>query len=92
MDIEELVWDARAARNHAYVPLSKFKVGTVVLNSREDIFEGCDNEYLIPVLGVCAERNAINHAIIHGATDIVAVAVVYRLQSWAKNRWFKFFL
>ena len=31
---------------------------------------------LIPVLGVCAERNAMNHAIIHGETDFLAVAVV----------------
>ena len=80
-EADQLVLTALDALKNASVPLSRFRVGAAVLTQRGRIFEGCNTESLIPVLGVCAERNAMNHALIHGETGILAVAVVSDLHS-----------
>jgi cytidine deaminase len=80
-EADQLVLTAQDALKNASVPLSRFRVGAAVLTQRCRIFEGCNTESLIPVLGVCAERNAINHALIHGETGFLAVAVVSDLHS-----------
>lgn len=80
-DVEKLVAAARRVRANASVPLSRFRVGAAVLSRTGRIFEGCNTESLIPVLGVCAERNAINHALIHGERSFIAVAVVSDLNA-----------
>ena len=76
MNIDELISAALKVRENASVPLSRFRVGAAVLTASGRIFEGCNTESLIPVLGVCAERNAINHALIHAEREFIAVAVV----------------
>ncbi len=80
-EADQLVHTAQDALKNASVPLSRFRVGAAVLTQRGRIYEGCNTESLIPVLGVCAERNAINHALIHGETGFLAVAVVSDLHS-----------
>ncbi len=80
-DVEELISAALRAMKNASVPLSRFRVGSAVLTSSGKIFEGCNTESLIPLLGVCAERNAVNHAIIHGEKSFLAVAVVSDLHA-----------
>ncbi len=80
-EADQLVHAAKNALKNASVPLSRFRVGAAVLTRSGRIFEGCNTESLIPVLGVCAERNAINHALIHGETGFLAVAVVSDLHS-----------
>ena len=80
-DLEQLLAAAHRVKEHASVPLSRFRVGSAVLTASGEIFEGCNTEALIPVLGVCAERNAINHALIHGHRGFLAVAVVSDLHS-----------
>jgi len=80
-DLEKLVLAAQSVKENASVPLSRFRVGAAVLTRNGKIFEGCNTESLIPVLGVCAERNAINHALIHGERDFLAVAVVSDLNT-----------
>jgi cytidine deaminase len=80
-EADRLVHAAKDALKNASVPLSRFRVGAAVLTKNGKIFEGCNTESLIPVLGVCAERNAINHALIHGETGFLAVAVVSDLHS-----------
>ena len=80
-EADQLVLTAQDALKNASVPLSRFRVGAAVLTQRGNIFEGCNTESLIPVLGVCAERNAINHALIHGEVGFLAVAVVSDLHS-----------
>jgi cytidine deaminase len=74
-DVEELIRAALKVQERASVPLSGFHVGAAVLTKSGKIFEGCNTESLIPILGVCAERNAVNHAIIHGENSFLAVAV-----------------
>ncbi len=80
-DAERLLQSALKAKENASVPLSRFRVGAAVLTAGGKIYEGCNTESLIPVLGVCAERNAINHAIIHGERSFLAVAVASDLHS-----------
>ena len=53
-----------------------FRVGAAVLADDDKIYEGCNVESEIAGLGVCAERSAIDHAVIHGNRRIKAVAVV----------------
>jgi len=79
--LETLIAIASRVRINASVPLSRFRVGAAVVTGSGRIFEGCNTESLIPVLGVCAERNAINHAVIHGESEFVAVAVVSDLNT-----------
>jgi cytidine deaminase len=76
MNIDRLIAAALQVRDNASVPLSRFRVGASVLTTSGEIFEGCNTECLIPALGVCAERNAVNHALIHGHRSFIAVAVV----------------
>jgi len=80
-DVEGLLQSARKAKENASVPLSRFRVGAAVLTASGKIYEGCNTESLIPVLGVCAERNAFNHAIVHGERSFLAVAVASDLHS-----------
>jgi cytidine deaminase len=51
-------------------------VGAAVLAEDEKIYEGCNVETWISGLGICAERNSINHAIIHGNRRVKEIAVV----------------
>ena len=55
-NIDKLLDVARLVRDHASVPLSRFRVGAAVLTRGGTIFEGCNTECLIPVLGVCAGK------------------------------------
>jgi cytidine deaminase len=75
-DADELIRRADLVRLNASTPLSRFRVGAAALTVSGAIFEGCNTESLIPILSVCAERNAINHSIIHGENDFKAIAVV----------------
>jgi len=80
-NVELLLLAAQGVKVRASVPLSGFRVGAAVVGKSGRIYEGCNTESLIPVLGVCAERNAVNHAIIHGERSFLAVAVVSDLHA-----------
>lgn len=66
---------AAKALYKAYV-LWGFKVGAAVLGEDGKIYEGCNVESWISGLGICAERCAVNHAVLHGNRKIKAVALV----------------
>jgi len=66
---------ALKAKEKAYV-IWGFKVGAAVLAEDGKIYEGCNVESRISGLGVCAERCAIDHAILHGNRRILKVALV----------------
>ena len=73
---EELVTAAWAAREHAYAPYSKFKVGAALRSADGPIFPGCNVENISYGLTNCAERVAIGAAVANGATDFEVIAVV----------------
>ncbi len=73
--IDRLVQAAKQAMTRAYVPVSGFPVGAALLTDTGEIYEGCNTESIIAGLGVCAERSAVDHAVIHGRRIYIAVAV-----------------
>ena len=66
---------ARAAARHSYCPYSRFPVGAAVLAEDGRIFAGCNVENASFGLTICAERNAVQHAVSEGAQVILAVVI-----------------
>lgn len=75
-DLKKLVESAKNAREKAYAPFSKFKVGAAVETGEGKIFTGCNIESASYGLTVCAERIAIWKAVSEGETDFTNLAVV----------------
>jgi cytidine deaminase len=74
-DQKRLLEAALKAMKYAHV-LWGFKVGAAVLAKDEQIYEGCNVESWVSGLGTCAERCAINHAVLHGNRRIKEVAII----------------
>jgi len=72
-----LLKTAAKAAEMAHAPYSRFRVGAAVLTS-EGIFQGANIENGSSNLGICAERVALAHARMHGATSIIGIAVCCR--------------
>lgn len=70
-----LVDKARQAQQHAYAPYSKFTVGAALLAGDGTIYTGCNVENSSYGLTICAERNAIFHAVACGCRDFRAIAI-----------------
>jgi cytidine deaminase len=76
MDYRNLVKIAIDARENAYVPYSKFKVGAAVLTADDAIYTGCNIENASYGATNCAERTAIFKAVSEGHKEIKAIAIV----------------
>ncbi len=72
---QALLKEALKALGNAHV-LWGFGVGAAVLAEDGKVYGGCNVESWVSGLGICAERNAINHAILHGNKRIREIAVV----------------
>lgn len=72
---EELVQKAMQAKEKAYVPYSKFRVGAALLAEDGTIFTGCNIENASFGLSNCAERTAIFKAVSEGLQKFKAIAV-----------------
>ena len=71
-----MVQSARDARDHAFAPFSRFKVGASVRTRDGRVFSGCNIENASFSLTLCAERVAIFKAISEGAHDFTHVTIV----------------
>lgn len=61
-DIQLLMKLAAEAREKAYAPYSKFKVGAAILLDNEEVITGSNQENASFPAGLCAERTAIFYA------------------------------
>lgn len=78
MTDEQLLELAINARSHSYSPYSHFAVGAALLCKDGKVFEGANVENASYPLCMCAERNAIYNAYMHGykKDDFAALAIV----------------
>ncbi|XP_043086311.1 cytidine deaminase-like [Puntigrus tetrazona] len=77
---KELVRKSQEAKEQAYCPYSKFRVGAAVLTSDGKVFTGCNVENASYPLGLCAERTAISKAVSEGYTGFKAIAIASDLK------------
>ena len=77
----EAAWKAR---QHAYAPYSRVKIGAAVLTSDGRIFSGANIENASYGLACCAERVAIFKAASEGKRNLVAMAVVGESEDFTK--------
>jgi cytidine deaminase len=76
LSIDQLILEAKQARELAYVPYSKFKVGAAILTKDGKIYRGCNIENAAYSMTNCAERTAIFKAISEDDKEFAAIAVV----------------
>jgi len=66
---------AKNAAAQAYAPYSQFPVGVAVLAENDQIYTGCNVENASYGGTICAERNAIAAAVVHGQRKFKALMV-----------------
>ena len=74
--MQALLGAARAARERAYAPYSRFAVGAALLDEHGRVHAGCNIENAAYPQGQCAEASAIAHLVLAGGTRILAAVVV----------------
>lgn len=67
---------ARAVRENAYVPYSRFKVGAAVRSRSGQTYVGCNVENVAYPEGTCAEAGAIAAMVAAGETELIEVCVI----------------
>ena len=75
-ELQALLDAARAARQRAYAPYSKFLVGAAVLDDQGRVHAGCNVENAAYPQGVCAEAGALSAMVLAGSTRVRALVVV----------------
>jgi cytidine deaminase len=81
MDYKHLIEKAKEARELAYAPYSKFRVGAALLTKTGKIYSGCNIENIGFSPTVCAERTAIFKAVSEGVKEFEAIAIISDLET-----------
>lgn len=76
MTNEELILEAKKAREHAYVPYSHFQVGAALVTKSGKIYHGCNIENAAYAPTNCAERTAFFRAVYEGEREFEKIAIV----------------
>jgi cytidine deaminase len=71
-----LLQAARAVRENAYAPYSRFKVGAALRTPSGAVYAGCNVENVAYPEGTCAEAGAIAAMIAAGETQIAEILVI----------------
>ena len=74
--MDDLITAARQAREQAYAPYSKFKVGAALKTKTGRIYAGCNVENAAYPQGWCAEASALAAMILAGERELAEVAVL----------------
>lgn len=75
-DRQQLIQIAIDNQKNSYAPYSEYNVSAAVLMSSGKIYTGVNVENASYPAGICAERNAIFHAVECGEDEIIAIAIV----------------
>ena len=76
MEDQELIKAAIEAREYAYAPYSKFKVGAALLGKSGKLYTGCNIENAAYGPSNCAERTAFFKAVSEGEHAFDAIAII----------------
>jgi cytidine deaminase len=74
--LEALLAAARAVREQAHAPYSRFKVGAALLDEQGRVHRGCNVENAAYPQGLCAEAAAVAAMVAAGGRRIAAAVVV----------------
>jgi cytidine deaminase len=73
--VQQLIAAARQACRNAYCPYSHFPVGAAILGGTGTVFTGCNVENASYGLTICAERNALFHAVAMCEKRVLAIVI-----------------
>lgn len=73
---EKMIAEAKNALRNSYAPYSHYNVAAAVLMDSGRIYTGVNVENASYPNGICAERNAIFHAVSEGEHRAVALALI----------------
>jgi cytidine deaminase len=76
LPIDPMLGAARAVREHAHAPYSRFLVGAALLDEQGRIHAGCNVENAAYPQGICAEAGALAQLVAAGGKRVSAVVVV----------------
>ena len=81
----DMIRQASQILHNSYAPYSHYNVAAAVLMSSGKIYTGVNVESSLLSCTICAERNAIFHAVASGEKKILAVAIVGGLNAAEKE-------
>lgn len=73
--LEELIELAIENKKNSYSPYSKFRVSSVVLTKKGNIYKGVNIENAAYSVTICAERSALSSAISAGEKEIDTIII-----------------
>ena len=82
MTLDELKALAVSMLARAYCPYSHFPVGAALECDDGTVYTGCNVENAVYTAGICAERNAIFHAVAEGHTHFRRIVIAGRSQDY----------
>ena len=82
MTLDELKALAVSMLDRAYCPYSHFPVGAALECDDGTVYTGCNVENAVYPAGICAERNAIFHAVAEGHTHFRRIVIAGRSQDY----------